>query len=133
MRYLRLILLVIFVYWTYQGMHKPVAISVYTHSVIQEDLRNIIRMAIKDALPDATNIRFAKMSTEGMGDDQVVASFVYGYNTESESGSDYYEIEGRALLNRYPSEEVLESWSLDQIVLDKEAIEFQDPILIEVE
>ena len=133
MRYLRLIILVVFVYWTYTGMNQTLKVSVYTHSVIQEDLRGIITSAIRDALPEATNIRFYKMNTESIGDNQVVASFLYGFNTVTELETDYRMIEGSALLNRYNEEGEAEVWSLDRIQLEKEAIEYTEPLLIEIE
>lgn len=133
MRYLRLLALLAFVYWTYCGVNQNLAVSVYTHSVIQEDLQQIIRAAITDALPDAQDIRFYKMSTENLDADAVVANFIYGYRTINGDNSDFYEIEGRALLNRYSKKDEAEAWSLDKIMLEKEAIEFENPVVIEVE
>lgn len=134
MRYLRLIALFGFIYWTYSVFNKPLDVSILTHSYIQEDLRNIIKFAVEDALPDAKDIEFSRMNTENKNLNQVQANFLYGFTTMSEIGPHRLEIEGRAMLNRIEKfENGNESWSLDSIQLGNETIEFQEPVVIEVE
>lgn len=134
MRYLRLMLLFGFIFWTYSFVKTPLNVKIITHSYIQEDLRNIIKVAIQDALPDAKDIRFSSMNTENKASNAVLANFIYGFTSISEIGPHRIEVEGSAMLNRDEvSQDGTEVWSLDKIKLGDETLEFQEPLVIEVE
>ena len=133
MRYFRLLLVALLVFVSFQMVYNDPQVTVITHSYIQEDLKNIIQVAIEDALPDAKKISFKRMNTENLSSNQIKASFIYGFTSTSEIGDHRIEIEGSAVLNRFESEGNTDSWSLDSIQLGDESLDFQEPIVIEVE
>lgn len=133
MRYLRLLVIFALILWSYFLVKNDPPISINTHSFIQEDLRNIIKIAIQDALPDAKEISFKRMNTENISENVVRANFIYGFTSLSELGNHRIEIEGQATLNRYQTTDFGDNWSLDKIQLGDETLEFQEPIIIEVE
>ena len=133
MRYFRLIIVALLVFVSFKMVYTDPQVTVITHTYIQEDLKNIIQIAIEDALPDAKEIRFERMNTENLAENQVKANFIYGFTSTSEIGDHRIEIEGSAVLNRFESEGNLDSWSLDSIQLGDESLDFQEPIIIEVE
>lgn len=108
---------------------KPVAESV--HAGIQNDLRNIITEYVQKNLPEAKNLRFEKLWTETVKASKVRAYFVYSFEEANENGEPAkIEINGSAVLNKVDETPDIATWSLDELRILDNKVNFTEPVQI---
>jgi hypothetical protein len=118
--------------WCAVYSHKQVAESV--HVGIQNDLRNIITEYVQKNLPDAQNLRFEKMWTETIKPTRVRANFVYTFEQKGENGEPaVLEINGKATLNKVDETPEVATWSLDELKILDNTVNFTEPVTVTAE
>lgn len=101
------------------------------HVGIQNDLKNIIADYVQKNLPQSKNLRFEKFWTEAVKRSKVKAFFTYTFDdTTQENGATAIQIEGWALLNKIDEGPETVTWSLDELQVQDNRVDFKDPIHI---
>lgn len=132
MKYLSLGLIVLAMWWTWDLSSHRDEVSEAVHVEIQDDLKQLITDYIQKNLPQSKNLRFEKMWSEKVKENQVKASFVYSFEDENEEvGAARVEIEGYAILNRdlKPNEKE-DIWTFDELNILNNHIVFKDGITV---
>ena len=116
---------------TWYMAHATRSVSEAVHIGIQNDLKRIIAEYVQKNLPESKNLRFEKFWTESIKKNKVKASFVYSFedNTQ-ENGPAIVEIEGSAILNKVEESVDTVTWSMDELQIQDNRIDFQEPIHI---
>lgn len=115
--------------WVVVHAKRPVAESV--HVGIQNDLRAIITEYVQKNLPNAENLRFEKLWTETLKKDKVMAKFVYSFEDKTEGGEPaIVEINGSATLRKIEETPEMATWSLDQLQILDNTVNFTEPVQI---
>lgn len=132
MKFLGVIAFLFLMNWSWSLIHSEVTTSEAVHVGIQNDMKAIISGYIKENLPGSQNMKFSRFWTEKVSEKKIKASFIYSFEDSSaEVGAAKVEIEGTAMLTRAPDEEdSIETWSLDQLHIQDNKIEFKDGIQI---
>jgi hypothetical protein len=101
------------------------------HVGIQNDLKKIIAEYVQKNLPNSKNLRFEKFWTESLKKYRVKASFVYSFEDETQqNGPAITEIKGTAILNKIDENAETVTWSLDELQIQDNRVDFQEPIHI---
>lgn len=132
MKYISIGILLFAMSWSWSLIHRDSKVSESVHIGIQDDLKRIISEYIEKNLPSSKDLRFEKIWTEKVKDDQVKASFIYSFEDENEEvGAARVEIEGYALLNRdkTPNEE-FDVWSFDELYILNNRVDFKEGITV---
>ncbi|MEQ1875970.1 MAG: hypothetical protein ABL958_04945, partial [Bdellovibrionia bacterium] len=121
MKYLSLVLLLFCLGFTWHLAHVQDPISLKVHRELQQAVSEVIKAAVTQQLPSATDFAFTRLYTQTIDENSVKTYFVYSFN---EAGADATEreVQGQALLTRDPAEKG--KWILDDIRVDQAAIEF---------
>jgi hypothetical protein len=115
--------------WCLSRAHGPMSQSV--HIGVQNDLKNIIAEYVQKQLPESKNLRFDKFWTETVKKDRIKASFVYSFEDATQaSGPARTQISGSALLNKVDENPETVTYSLDELQILDNRIEFAEPIQI---
>ncbi len=115
--------------WYLMRAHSP--ISEAMHMDIQNDLKQIITEYVEKSLPQSKNLRFEKFWTEAVKPTKVKAFFAYSFEDQSEeNGATLMRIEGSAVLNKIEQTEETVTWSLDELKIQDNQVDFQEPIHI---
>jgi hypothetical protein len=132
MKFISLILIFLLMQWTWGLATSSRTLSQDVHLGIQEDLKGLITDYIQENLPNSKNLKFERFWTERVKDSQIRASFVYSFEDETAGGEEArVGIEGEALLNRKADgPDATQVWSLDEITVLNNRVEFKDGIKI---
>lgn len=132
MKYLSLIILIFAMKISWSYIHNPATVSEYTHIGIQEDLKSFITDYIKEQIPNSREIVFQKFWTKSLKKDRVKVTFLYSFVEDFEQEtSTTTSIEGHAILKHQESEnQEYDLWSLEQLNILNNKVEFQDGITI---
>lgn len=115
--------------WCLAHSKGPIPQSV--HVGIQNDLKNIIAEYVQKNLPESKNLRFDKFWTETYKKNKVKAFFVYSFEDNSEkNGPATVEISGSAILNKIDENLETVTYSLDELQILDNKVDFQEPIQI---
>jgi hypothetical protein len=115
--------------WHLTRAQGPMSQSV--HLGIQNDLKNIIAEYVQKNLPDSKNLRFDRFWTESLKDNRIKATFSYSFESETaESGTAQTGISGYAILNKVNEDPQSITYSLDELHVLDNAVEFEEPIQI---
>jgi hypothetical protein len=128
MKYLSMFALVGVIWWSWSFATTPQAISTSSHLSVQTALTEFIRNYIKEQVPNVQNIEFHKVWTEPFVNKTIKATFEYSFQTPSEDQKlTTSRIQGQAVLS---SKETPDDWSLDQVTINDEALEFPEGAVI---
>lgn len=131
MKYISLVLILVAMSWTWSLSRHRDALDEGVHVGIQDDMKRIITEYIQENLPTAKNLRFERMWSEQIKENQVKATFVYSFEDDTEETAARIEIEGYALLNRDPkSDEKYDVWSFDELHILNNHVIFKDGIAV---
>lgn len=112
-------------------VNRRVAVPEQMHASIQSELKNIIADYVQKNRPNSKNLQFEKFWTEAAKPNRVKAYFTYSFeDTSEESGETLTEISGTAVLNRAGETPDEVTWSLDELNIENNKVEFQEPINI---
>lgn len=127
-----LIVLVAVLVWTWSLINGARSGSAETHAGIQERMRELIAMTIKEKRPTAEGLEIDKLWTESTGAKQIQAHFSYKFLDKSESGEIVEtSVEGDATLNKQDTDNPqLEQWALTQVKISNDQLVFQEGIII---
>lgn len=115
--------------WALVHSKRMVAESV--HAGIQNDLRNIITEYVQQNVPQSKNLRFERMWTETLNPNKVRARFVYSFEDHDEKGEAVViQINGTATLNKIDETPQLVTWSLEELRIQDNTVNFTQPIQI---
>lgn len=115
--------------WYMARAQGPMSQSV--HVGVQNDLKNIIAEYVQKNLPESKNLRFDKFWTETVKKDRIKAYFLYSFEDASQtSGPTRVEISGSAILNKVDESPETVTYSLDQLQILDNKVEFEEPIQI---
>ncbi|HEX4925061.1 MAG TPA: hypothetical protein VFV50_13290 [Bdellovibrionales bacterium] len=128
MKYVSLLLIVFSLAFTWRLAHHSDPIPVKLHHELQTAVTDVIKSAVTQQLPDATNFHFSKMYTQTINENAVQTFFGYTFNEKGESEETERNITGTALLTRDPADQT--KWVLEDIRVDQSAIEFQEGTII---
>jgi hypothetical protein len=119
--------------WCMTRMHGAQSQSV--HVGVQNDLKNIIAEYVEKNLPSSKDLRFDKFWTESLKKNKIKATFVYSFEdtASEETGSARVEISGSAILNKVDENAETVTYSLDELQIKDNKIEFAEPIQITAE
>ena len=128
MKYISLLVLFLVVYWSWGFQNMTLAVSEETHIDLQEDIRNIITEYIQENLPASQDLKFERLWTENITDNQVKASFSYSFNDPGEDiGPARVLIDGYAILNKkITDDEEFEVWNFDELYILNNHIQFEE-------
>ena len=109
----------------HQKPHFPEAL----HITLQEQFRNIIQEKLTAQKPEARNLQFQELWTEGIKRDQITAHFQYSFD-DAEGVS--FSVSGKAIMNRksIDPERSHDLWTIDHIKTDNTNLEFKEPITL---
>ncbi len=133
MRYVSLVLIVLFMWWTWSVAKNPATLSEDVHVGLQEDLRRVITEYIQENLEGATDVRFEKFWTETLKDNQVKATFSYSFDepAKGEASGARIGVEGYAILNRVKEQDSpYDVWSLDELTVQNNRVIFKDGVIV---
>lgn len=129
MKFISLILFFVLLNWTWGLANTPRTLNQEVHLGIQQDLKDLITEYIQTNLPNSQNLRFEKFWTEKLKDDQVRASFLYSFEDENATlGAARVGIEGFAILNRKENEDQTQIWSMDELSILNNRVEFKEAL-----
>ena len=115
--------------WALMRAHNPIPESM--HVDIQNDLKKIIAEYVQKNLPQSQNLRFEKFYTEVVKKNRMKASFAYSFeDATQENGAALVHINGTALLNKIEESDETVTWSLDELQIQDNRVDFQEPIHI---
>jgi hypothetical protein len=101
------------------------------HQGIQNDLKRVISEYVQKNLPKSKNLVFKKFWTEALQKNKVKASFVYTFDdTNDKSGPINMEIQGYGILNKVADNADGSEWSLDELHVLNNGVEFKEPLKI---
>ena len=127
MRYLSLILLLVLMAWSWAAVHRPPSVSEWVHWNLQEELRQIIIERINlSSENQVRGIRFKKLWTENLEDNQVKAHFQYMYENEDSVSSG---IQGYMVL-RVQENGGDSSWEITKFHIFKESLVFEEGLKV---
>lgn len=129
MKYASLLLIVFCLAFTWRLAHDGDPIPVKLHHELQTAVADVIKAAVTQQLPDATNLYFSKMYTQTINENSVQTFFGYTFNEKGETEETERNITGTALLVRDPAD--MNKWVLEDIRVDQSAIEFQEGLVIQ--
>lgn len=133
MRYISLAFILFLMWWSWSLAMAPNLLSEDTHIGIQEDLRRVITEYIQENLEGARDLKFEKFWTETIDKDKVKATFSYSFESGGDDAgpSTRIGIDGHAILNRAKDEDgEFDVWSLDELYVLNNKVEFKDGVLI---
>lgn len=119
--------------WTWSMANCEPAVDARTHVQVQSELKNIIAQVLAQLRPAATNLKFNSVWTEELADNKLKAHFSYSFKDQDESGEDVEQAEeGFGILNRIPdpNNPTPNAWSLDEVTVSQEIIDFKKSIVI---
>lgn len=129
MRYIKLLLLVILVYFSKCFFDPEVSKDFKLHTSIQEDMKSILAESIKIAVPNADNIQFAKLWTSRIDKQAIQVDFSFSFDDMATKNPINLWLQGFATLKQLaPSK-----WSLESIKIEDETIDYKNELIIEVE
>ncbi len=115
--------------WNMSRGHNPMGQTVQVG--IQADLKNVIADYVQKPLSESKNLRFDKFWTESVKKDKIKATFVYSFDDSTqENGTARVEISGSAILNKVDENAETITYSLDELQILDNKIEFAEPIQI---
>ncbi len=136
MRYLSLIVIVFFMWWSWSATKNPNLIPEDTHVGIQEDLKRVITEYVKDNLPNVKEVKFNKFWTQTLEENRVKAVFSYTFDddgtdqtgaTATSKSAATVGVAGYAILNHSKQENSeYDVWSLDELNVENNHIIFKD-------
>ncbi len=128
MKYLNLIILFAFVYWSWGVAKTPASISEETHLSLQQDLKTIISNYISENLPNSKNLKFERLWTERVNENQIKATFNYSFDDPGEDiAAARIIIDGYAVLNRKGQDNPeYEVWNFDELFILNNHIQFEE-------
>lgn len=132
-KYIGLVFILLLMKLTWSMAEYTPATDAQTHAMIQNELKEIIAQSLLKLRPSASQLIFRTMWTEQLEDNKVKAHFSYSYNDKEENGEQISQVqEGFGILNRVPNPQDPEStsWSLDEVTISQEAIDFKTGIVI---
>ena len=111
--------------------HRDAPIPEAVHQGIQNDLKRVISEYVQKNLPNSKNLVFKKFWTEALQKNKVKASFVYSFDDANDkSGPINMEIEGYAILNKVTENADSSEWSLDEIHVLNNGLEYKEALKI---
>jgi hypothetical protein len=111
--------------------HRDAPIPESVHQGIQNDLKRVISEYVQKNLPNSTNLVFRKFWTEALQKNRVKASFVYSFDDIGDkSGPINMEIEGYGILNKVSENADSSEWSLDEIHVLNNGLEYKEALKI---
>lgn len=115
--------------WTLMRAHNPVPESM--HVDVQNDLKKIIADYVQKNLPQSQNLRFDKFYTEAVKHNRMKAFFAYSFeDTTQASGPTIMHIDGTAVLDKVEEGADSVTWSLDELKISDNHVDFQEPVHI---
>ncbi len=119
--------------WTWSLALSEPAVDARTHVQVQHELRGIIAQVLTQLRPSATQLKFNSIWTEELGDNILRAHFNYTFKDQDESGEEVVQTEeGFGTLNRVNDESGSDAnaWSLDEVTVSQEVIDFKKGVVI---
>ncbi len=119
--------------WTWSIANCEPPVDARTHVQVQSELKSIIAQVISQLRPSATDLKFNSVWTEELEDNRIRAHFSYTFKDQDESGEDIEQgEEGFGILNRIPEpgNPAANAWSLDEVTVSQQIIDFKKSIVI---
>jgi len=111
--------------------HRDAPIPEAVHQGIQNDLKRVISEYVQKNLPNSKNLVFKKFWTEALQKNKVKASFVYSFDDANDkSGPINMEIEGYGVLNKVSENADSTEWSLDELHILNNGVEFKEALKV---
>jgi hypothetical protein len=132
-KYVSMIFFMTLLGWSWGIVHSSPKISFETHAGIQEKLADLIKKAVQERKPDATELSIDQLWTEIISETSLKAHFSYSYKNASEDGRVNSSIRGFVLLNKVlePTEtEENETWKVAEVKTTNNALVFEEGLLI---
>jgi len=131
MKIISLVVFVVALIGSWFLAHRDAPIPESVHQGIQNDLKRVISEYVQKNLPNSKNLTFKKFWTEALQKNKVKASFVYSFDDANEkSGPINMEIEGYAILNKVNEDPNSTEWSLDEIHVLNNGLEYKEALKI---
>lgn len=123
------LLFCVFLISTWFVFHQKPHFPEVLHITLQEQFRNIVQKKLAEQKPEARNLQFQRLSTEGTKSDQIIAVFQYSFD-DSEGVS--FSVSGKAIMNRksIDPERNHDLWTVDHIKTSNTNLEFKEPITL---
>lgn len=127
-----LIVLIAVLVWTWSLINGARSGSAETHAGIQDRMRELIALTIKEKRPTAEGLEINKLWTESLNERQIQVHFSYQFLDKSESGEIVEtSVEGEAELDKQSTENPqLEQWALTKVKINNDQLVFQEGIVI---
>jgi alpha-mannosidase len=131
MKIISLVVFVLALIGTWYISHRQQVVPESVHVGIQNDLKRIIAEYVQKNLPGSKNLIFKKFFTETLQNNKVKATFLYSFDDTNENiGASNLEIEGYAVLNKVGESAQSTEWSMDELHILNNSVEFKDPMKI---
>lgn len=123
------VLFCVFLISTWFVFHEKPHFPEALHITLQEQFRSIVQEKLAEQKPEARNLHFQKLWTEGTKRDQITAHFQYSFNDEAGVS---FSVSGKAVMNRksIDPERNHDLWTVDHIETSNTGLEFEEPIIL---
>ena len=123
------LLFCVFLISTWFVFHQKPDFPEVLHISLQEQFRNIVQEKLTEQKPEARNLQFQELWTEGTKKDQITAHFQYSFD-DDEGVS--FSVSGKAIMNRksIDPEGNHDLWTVDHIKTNNTNLEFKEPITL---
>ena len=125
MKYMGLAAMLIVLIWSWEVSFFSDPGQFFLHSSIQTRLTEIIQQAIVTKQPQAREIHFKRLWTESVSAQKIRA--VFDYTVILDDADTRQSVSGSVDL--FQQEDA--SWLVDQVEINKEALKFTEPFIVE--
>ena len=99
------------------------------HSRLQAGLQAFVIEHLETNIPDVTDIHFTSLWSSYVQDNEIKVFFEYEFKHSLEDQMTQSQLKGWALLNP-TSQDIQESWSIKEIQIDKQSIDYEAETII---
>lgn len=123
------LLFCVFLISTWFVFHEKPHFPEALHITLQEQFRNIVQEKLAEQKPEARNLQFQKLWTEGTKRDQITAHFQYSFD---DADGVSFSVAGKAIMNQksIDPERNHDLWTVDHIKTNNTNLEFKEPITL---
>jgi hypothetical protein len=127
MKYLSFLILLSVIFLSQLIFNNSRGTAIELHNSIQIEIQNFIQNYVHEHIPTMSGFKIRNLYTEILSEQQIKVYFDYIFETtDATEGQTRQELGGTAIINQMPDDK----WSLDQIQINDEKLEFTNPVII---